>query len=74
MPDFYIIPLTQKLKDCGVFGVSSGELLDYARKNRAEWEIQGEAVVAEMVKTLTKKYGSKDIPEQAPARTLSMDC
>ena len=23
--DFYIIPLTQKLKECGVFGVSSDE-------------------------------------------------
>lgn len=28
--DFYIIPLAKKLKDCGVFGVSSGEYLNYA--------------------------------------------
>ena len=34
--DFYIIPLAKKLKDCGVFGVSSGEYLDYAMKNRNE--------------------------------------
>ena len=32
------IPLAKKLKECGVFGVSSGEYLDYARKNRQEWE------------------------------------
>jgi 3'5'-cyclic nucleotide phosphodiesterase len=32
--DFYIIPLAKKLKDCGVFGVSSDEYLNYAvRKN-----------------------------------------
>ena len=28
--DFYIIPLAKKLKDCGVFGVSSDEYLNYA--------------------------------------------
>lgn len=30
--DFYVIPLAKKLKDCGVFGVSSEEYLNYARK------------------------------------------
>jgi hypothetical protein len=30
--DFYIIPLAKKLKDCGVFGVSSDEYLNYAEK------------------------------------------
>lgn len=28
--DFYIIPLAKKLKECGVFGVSSDEYLQYA--------------------------------------------
>jgi len=32
--DFYVIPLARKLKDCGVFGVSSAELLQYAQQNR----------------------------------------
>jgi 3'5'-cyclic nucleotide phosphodiesterase len=32
--DFYIIPLAKKLKNCGVFGVSSDEYLNYAMKNR----------------------------------------
>ena len=36
--DFYIIPLAKKLKDCGVFGVSSDEYLNYALANRREWE------------------------------------
>lgn len=46
--DFYIIPLAKKLKDCGVFGVSSDEYLNYARKNRDEWEDRGSEIVAEM--------------------------
>lgn len=62
--DFYIIPLTQKLKECGVFGVSSGEYLEYARQNREEWEEKGEAVVAGMIEECHKKYGVK---EQKPS-------
>jgi 3'5'-cyclic nucleotide phosphodiesterase len=50
--DYYIIPLAKKLKDCGVFGVSSGEYLNYAIKNREEWEARGQEVVMEMVKTV----------------------
>ena len=47
--DYYIIPLAQKLKSCGVFGVSSDEYLDYARQNRAEWEKKGEDIVKRLV-------------------------
>ena len=57
--DFYIIPLTKKLKECGVFGVSSDEYLNYALKNREEWEYKGEAAVAEMIKVCHQKYGVK---------------
>jgi class 3 adenylate cyclase len=46
--DFYIIPLAKKLKDCGVFGVSSYEYLNYAEQNRAEWEAKGQGIVEEM--------------------------
>ena len=45
--DFYIIPLAKKLKNCGVFGVSSDEYLAYALKNRREWERCGQQMVAE---------------------------
>lgn len=37
--DEYIIPLANKLKNCNVFGVSSDECLNYAVRNRAEWEV-----------------------------------
>jgi hypothetical protein len=38
--DNYIIPLAEKLRQCGAFGVSSDTLLDYAT-NRKEWELNG---------------------------------
>ncbi|CAB9521868.1 Receptor-type guanylate cyclase gcy [Seminavis robusta] len=44
--DFYIIPLAKKLENCGVFGVSSHEYLNYAQANRDEWVRKGEDVVA----------------------------
>jgi 3'5'-cyclic nucleotide phosphodiesterase len=46
--DYYIIPLAKKLKDCGVFGVSCDEYLNYALQNRREWEKRGRDVVNEM--------------------------
>jgi class 3 adenylate cyclase len=52
--DYYIIPLAKKLKDCGVFGVSSDEYLNYAMKNREEWEVRGQEVVMEMVEAIAE--------------------
>jgi 3'5'-cyclic nucleotide phosphodiesterase len=51
--DFYVIPLAKKLKDCGVFGVSSDEYLNYAMKNRQEWEDKGEEIVASMMASIS---------------------
>ena len=53
--DFYIIPLAKKLKNCGVFGVSSDEYLNYATDNRDEWEERGKEVVASMVAKLCEE-------------------
>ena len=55
--DHYIIPLSKKLSDCGVFGVSSDEYLNYALRNRKEWEQRGHAIVAEMIERLQDKHG-----------------
>lgn len=44
--DYYVIPLAEKLSECGVFGVSSDEYLNYAIMNRNEWEKKGKDVVA----------------------------
>jgi class 3 adenylate cyclase len=46
--DNYIIPLAKKLEECGVFGVSSAECLNYAMENRQEWEKKGEYIVEEL--------------------------
>ncbi|KAG7374984.1 PAS domain containing protein [Nitzschia inconspicua] len=53
--DFYIIPLAKKLKECGVFGVSSDEYLSYALQNRKEWEERGEEMVKEMVRSARRE-------------------
>ena len=47
------IPLAKKLKECGVFGVASDEYLNYAQKNRQEWEIRGAEIVASMVEKVS---------------------
>ena len=54
--DNYIIPLTKKLKECNVFGVSSAEYLSYAMANREEWEMKGEQIVAELVKKYQRDF------------------
>ena len=58
--DFYLIPLAKKLKECGCFGVSSDEYLNYAEANRHEWERKGK----EMVKKYLSKYNEKDRSEE----------
>ena len=57
--DFYIIPLAKKLKDCGVFGVASDEYLNYAIRNRKEWEERGQEIVSEMVEIANLQEWSK---------------
>ena len=54
--DFYIIPLAKKLDQCGVFGVSSDEYLNYAQLNRDEWEREGEAIVEEFKEKYYAQY------------------
>jgi class 3 adenylate cyclase len=66
--DFYIIPLAKKLKDCGVFGVSSDEFLNYALKNREEWESRGQEIVAEMVEAVAKNEEKAD--KELAAKTI----
>ena len=43
--DHYVIPLAKKLRECGVFGVSCDEFLNYAEANRNEWAIKGEEII-----------------------------
>ena len=43
------------MKECGVFGVSSDEFLNYAQNNREEWKTRGQEVVAEMMNKVEKE-------------------
>ena len=47
--DSYVIPLSKKLRDCGVFGPTSDENLTYARSNRSMWVKDGVSIVKEML-------------------------
>ena len=55
--DFYIIPLAKKLKECGVFGVSSDEYLHYAISNRNEWKEKGETVLGQLMAEVQLEMG-----------------
>lgn len=59
--DNYVIPLAKKLDDCGVFGVSSDEYLNYAVANRKEWEARGEEVVAKMIEKYSALYPEETV-------------
>jgi len=53
--DHYVIPLAKKLKECGVFGVSCDEFLNYAEANRNEWAIKGREIVKEYAHRLQQE-------------------
>lgn len=54
--DFYIIPLSKKLRDCGVFGPTSDENLNYATNNRNMWVKNGEQITKEMLERAEREY------------------
>lgn len=61
--DFYIIPLAKKLRDCGVFGPTSDENLNYAKSNRAQWEREGQGIVTKMLQTAEEEYNAQYMEE-----------
>lgn len=69
--DNYIIPLAKKLKDCGVFGVSSDECLSYALMNREEWEMKGEEVVSRFVQKYSKQLDKHEASEGGEAPSVA---
>lgn len=62
--DNYVIPLAKKLQECGVFGVSSDEYLNYAIENRREWAANGEDIVRDLI----AKYQSDPFLQQLEER------
>jgi len=63
--DHYVIPLAKKLKNCGVFGVSSDEYLNYAISNRQEWIEKGDTIVADMVSKLSDQFEASSTDTEA---------
>ena len=59
--DYYIIPLAKKLQECGSFGVSGSEYLQYAMNNRSEWQTRGKEIVTEMKNRVVKKYVTSEL-------------
>jgi 3'5'-cyclic nucleotide phosphodiesterase len=57
--DYYVIPLAQKLKQCGVFGLSSDEYLQNALANRREWVSKGEQVTKAIITRRISIYGDE---------------
>lgn len=48
------------MKECGVFGVSSDEYLNYAIQNRRQWEANGRQVVEELTqKVLANSFSTQ---------------
>jgi hypothetical protein len=60
--DRYIIPLAKKLDECGVFGVSSDEYLNYARSNRKQWASKGDQMVAEFLRKYKERKRETEKP------------
>jgi hypothetical protein len=59
--DHYIIPLAKKLSDCGVFGVSSDEYLNYAQVNREEWGRRGQEIVTQMAERVKSRKSDETV-------------
>jgi hypothetical protein len=73
--DFYVIPLSKKLNDCGIFGQASADYLHNAMQNRKEWEEKGEEIVASYVAEMKAAEDAKPImPLADKARRSSMNC
>ena len=68
--DHYIIPLAKKLQECGIFGVSSDEYLQYALANRQEWAIKGRQVTKEMIIRRMNFFGQAKPSSTVPRNLL----
>ena len=53
--DTDVIPVAQKLKECGIVGVASDECLGFASDNRREWAQKGKDLVQAMAERYQKR-------------------
>jgi hypothetical protein len=55
--DEVVIPLAQRLIDCGVFGAAGEEYLSYAVANRSDWVLKGRDVVQDFSGQFNRSAG-----------------
>ena len=53
--DSTVLPLTDRLQHCGVFGSYSSEFQNWAHQNRQAWQAQGKALVQQWEQELVKQ-------------------
>jgi len=75
--DYYVIPLAQKLKDSGVFGIAGAEYLLYAVENRREWVAKGREETDMMLVNFNLMYQEmwkekKTVNEEENSRVTEM--
>eukprot|EP00816_Leptocylindrus_hargravesii_P011145 CAMPEP_0196822310 /NCGR_PEP_ID=MMETSP1362-20130617/82945_1 /TAXON_ID=163516 /ORGANISM="Leptocylindrus danicus, Strain CCMP1856" /LENGTH=172 /DNA_ID=CAMNT_0042201829 /DNA_START=215 /DNA_END=733 /DNA_ORIENTATION=- len=62
----YIIPLAERLEQCGVFGDNSGMFLELARENKFRWELEGQAFCDELTAEAERNFDvASNRPESA---------
>lgn len=68
--DFYIIPLSKKLRDCGVFGPTSDENLNYATNNRNMWVQEGESITKQMLLEVEEEYAKGILGQSSQSKAI----
>ena len=51
----YIIPLSKRIRNCGLFGIAGEEYFRHAQRNRHEWDNKGQ----ELIETYMEKIQQK---------------
>ena len=51
----YIIPLSQKMKLCGVFGTTGSVFEYFATENRKQWIEEGQTISKEIIRDVTEE-------------------
>jgi hypothetical protein len=64
--DTFVVPLTQRLKECGVFGDASEEYLNYGKANRRDWQNKGRDTLLDY---LSETRGAKQRIPQSSAHS-----
>jgi 3'5'-cyclic nucleotide phosphodiesterase len=54
--DNYVIPIAQKMCDCGHWGAAADEFMQYAMANRSEWSAKGRDLVQMMKTKMNERY------------------